>query len=308
MQTLFLNHNEGQQPPSAVTVGFFDGVHLGHQHLISQVMQAARQAGLQSTIVTFARHPRQVLQSGYQPRLLTTFDEKLALLEKQGVDRVAVLPFDQHTAQLTAYDFMSQVLCQQLNARLLVTGYDNRFGHNRDEGFHEYVAYGHRLGLRVKAATPFTLNGVSVSSTVVRVFLQNGDVDMAQRCLGHPYTLSGTVVAGRRVGRLMGFPTANLLIGDPLKLIPRAGVYGVRVAVGTRRYVGMMDIGTRPTFTLTTLSVEVHLFGFEGNLYGQQLSVEFAFRLRDEQKFASSQELAQQLKADAEAIKARLNP
>ena len=306
MQTIRLEQVVGPLQPCAVTVGFFDGVHLGHQHLIKQVCEAAHARGMEAAVATFARHPRQVLKSDYKPRLLSPLDEKIRLFEQTDIDRLVVLPFDRAMSELTAYEFMDQVLFQRIGARLLVTGYDNRFGHNREEGFPEYVAYGHQLGLAVGAATPFSLNGVTISSTVVRVFLEAGDVEMAERCLGHRYSITGKVVPGHQFGRQMGFPSANLQLLDPLKLIPRNGVYGIRCTLGSQQYEGMMNIGMRPTFMGSDLTIEVHLFGFSGNLYGQHLTVELVCRHRSERRFTSRGELARQLQRDAAELQQRM--
>lgn len=232
--------------PCVATIGFFDGVHRGHQFLIDEVKTEAAKAGLQSLVITFDRHPRQVLQQSYQPQLLTTLDEKLRLLSLTGIDDIYVLHFTQDMAALTAKEFMSQILHDKLNVRKLVIGYDNRFGHNRAEGFDDYVQYGRDLGIEVIQAHPFEISGVKVSSSVVRAFLNGGEVEMAKRCLGRPFMLSGTVVRGFQEGRKMGFPTANLQTAEGL-LIPADGVYAVKVKVcDTGKWLpAMTNIGTR---------------------------------------------------------------
>ena len=284
------------------TIGFFDGVHRGHKFLIKSVIDRAAEYGLQSAVITFDRHPRLVLHKEFQPRLLTTNDEKLRLLAATGVNRCEMLRFDEQTASLSAYDFMKTVLRGRLNVRRLITGYDNRFGHNRAEGFDDYVRYGQELGIEVERAEAFVLNGVNVSSSVVRSFLSAGETDMASMCLGYHYKIVGTVVSGYHEGRKLGFPTANIDVEDKLKLVPEAGVYAVRVRIGDEPELldGMMNIGTRPTFDGTETTLEVNIFGFGGDIYGRKITVEFHRRLREERKFGSVYKLMDQLKADRE--------
>jgi len=289
-------------PPSVATIGFFDGVHGGHRFLIRQVCEAARERGLFSLLITFPQHPRMVMQASYQPRLLSTFGEKCSLLASTGVDACVALPFTAGLAALSAREFMQQVLRDQLQVRTLVIGYDHRFGHNRTEGFDDYVRYGQEMGIEVVRAEAFLMDGAEVSSSAVRVLLDAGEVDKAARCLGYTYFLEGRVTAGQQIGRTLGFPTANLQVTDSCKLIPADGVYAVRVRVGEHIYKGMLNIGCRPTIDDDThRTIEVHLFHFTGDLYGQLLRVEFLRRIRGEQKFDSREALARQLQQDAEA-------
>lgn len=290
--------------PCVATIGFFDGVHRGHQFLIANVMEEARKAGLQSLVITFDRHPRQVLSQDYQPRLLTTLERKLQLLSLTGVDNVAVLHFTKDMAGLSARDFMQQILHDKLNVRELIIGYDNRFGHNRAEGFDDYVDYGKEMGIKVMQSTPFSVGDIKVSSSLTRSFLEGGEVEMAARCLGRPYELSGTVVKGFQQGRKLGFPTANLDTGDSGLLIPKGGVYAVKASVDDHQRLlpAMMDIGTRPTYGGTKLSLEVNIFNFHGCLYDKPLSVQFIKRVRDDIKFDSIEALAAQIQKDKEAI------
>ena len=266
----------GKKSEAIATVGFFDGVHLGHRHVITMLRQMAEERGLVSTVITFERHPRQVLCSDWQPKLLTTLEEKTALIEETGVERL--------------------VLLKELDVRVLVTGYDNRFGHNRSEGFDDYVRYGREIGMDVVAGTPLTLSdATTVSSSVVRRLLDSGNASAAARCLGRPYSISGKVVSGQHIGTEMGFPTANLLPKEPLKLIPKAGAY----AVEANGHPAMMNIGTRPTFDGQGQTLEVHLLDYEGNLYGQELTVRFLHWLREERRFDSREALVAQLQRDA---------
>lgn len=287
-------------PELVATIGFFDGVHRGHRFLIDRVIEEAQRLGMSSAVITFDRHPREVLQTDYQPDLLSTLDEKLLLLSKTHVDNTVVLHFDASLAALTAHDFMRDVLQGQLKVRKLIIGYDNRFGHNRSEGFDDYVRYGKELGIEVIRADAFLPDGVRVSSSVIRTCLREGRVEDANRLLGYDYTIESRIVSGYQNGRKMGFPTANLDVTRCQQLLPASGVYAVLVrlkdSVGWKR--GMMNIGHRPTFNGRTTSMEVNLFNFSGDLYGQELLVSFISKIRDERKFDSIDALAEQLQHD----------
>ncbi len=290
--------------PCVATIGFFDGVHRGHRFLIERLKEDAEREGLESTVITFEKHPRQVLQADYQPKLLTTFEEKRQLLSRTGVDNCAVLQFDRQMAQLTAREFMERVLSGLLNVKKLYIGYDHRFGHNREEGFEDYVRYGRELGIEVIRNTAFELEGVNVSSSVIRSFLQEGEMAMAARCLGYPYFLSGKVIPGVQEGRKLGFPTANIEVPVE-KLIPASGAYAVdaRMKDTVTMMPAMMNIGTRPTFGENNQTLEVHILDFEGDIYGKELLVAFEHRLRGERKFKSAEDLASQLRKDAERVR-----
>lgn len=284
------------------TIGFFDGVHRGHRYLISNVIDTAKRESRQSMVITFDSHPRLVLHKEYRPKLLTTAEEKRRRLEATGIDRCVMLHFDGRMAALSAHDFMRDVLRDSLNVGKLIIGYDNRFGHDRAEGFDDYVRYGRELGIDVVQADAFRLNGVQVSSSVIRSFLSAGEADMAAMCLGYHYTLAGTVTQGYHEGRKLGFPTANIRPSDELKLVPERGVYAVKVRLDSSpiQLDGMMNIGTRPTFDGTETSLEANIFDFDGDIYGHDMEVAFYHRLREERKFASVNKLAEQLRHDRE--------
>lgn len=289
--------------PAVATIGFFDGVHRGHRFLIDHVKDEAARFGLRSMVVTLDRHPRQVLQQEYQPEMITTAAGKLQLLEATGVDTVAVLHFDKKLASLTARDFMSQVLRERLNVKELVIGYDNRFGHNRAEGFDDYVRYGKEMGMVVRHNPAYEIHGVKVSSSVVRSFIREGEMEMATLCLGRPYAISGTVVKGYQEGRKLGFPTANIDAMACGLLIPKVGVYAVEALVDGAWLPAMMDIGVRPTFDGDKLSLEVNILDFGGDLYGKPLTVRFIKRVRDERKFRNTLALVEQLRADEAQVR-----
>ena len=287
--------------PSVATIGFFDGVHLGHRHLINQVKMAASLNGWCSSIITFPVHPRQVIQSDYQPSLLSSPEEKIELLASTGIDNCILLPFTRELSQLTAWEFM-QLLYNQYKVRMLVIGYDHRFGHNRAETFEDYCRYGRELGIHIMQATAYTQEQDKVSSSVIRRALLSGEVSTATKYLGYPYFMQGTIVSGYQVGRKIGFPTANLQVDFPNKLIPAIGVYAVRVSVNGQSYRGMLNIGHRPTLNNgTDLSIEVHILDFEGDIYHQPMRIEFVDFLRPEAKFNSVDELTLQIQKDKEA-------
>ncbi len=304
MKTIIIDNNINDMKPCVATIGFFDGVHRGHKFLINYIKEIAENRGLESTVITFDKHPRQVLKSDYMPKMLSTFDEKLLLLAKTNVDNCAVLPFNKETSGLSAYDFMKDVLLNKLNVKVLVMGYDNRFGHNRSEGFDDYVRYGRELGIEVLPAQAFILNGVNISSSLIRSYLDKGEVEMASLCLGYPYFISGKVVDGNHNGRMLGFPTANMEIDRTEKLIPAPGVYAVKARTENSLELkrAMSNIGTCPTFGGSKVTLETNILNFKDNIYGEQLAVFFCHRIRSERKFDSVDDLAQQLKTDENMV------
>jgi riboflavin kinase/FMN adenylyltransferase len=290
--------------PCVATIGFFDGVHRGHKYLIDHVRAEAAEDGLESMVITFDRHPRQVLHSDYVPQLLSTTESKLILFALTKVDNAVLLHFDKQMAAFTAKEFMEKILRDKLNVKKLVIGYDHRFGHDRAEGFDEYVRYGRELGIEVVRNNAFELNGVRVSSSVVRSFLQEGEIELANNCLGYPYIITGEVVEGEQNGRKIGYPTANLDTKESHQLIPAAGVYAVKVRLnGTMSWrPAMMNIGSRPTFNGKGNTIEINIFNFDDDIYGQQLQVAFIHRIREEQKFSSPEALAEQLAEDRRMV------
>lgn len=285
--------------PCVATIGFFDGVHKGHQFLIRQVKRYSEQFGLPSALITFSRSPREVIQSGFKPQLLTTLEEKLQLLSDTGVDECLLLEFTMEMAQLSAQTFMSQILRDKFHVKVLVIGYDHRFGHNRLEGFDDYVTYGKELGIQVIHAPQYLYEGDKVSSSVIRNILYKGEVKIATDLLGHYYSLTGIVEEGFHVGRTMNFPTANMRPNDTLKLIPEGGVYAVWVLLDGQRYMGMLNIGTRPTVgNGSNRTIETHILHFSQDIYGHTFTIELVERLRSEKKFDSLRDLQDQLEKD----------
>ena len=286
------------------TVGFFDGMHRGHRFLIESLKAKAAELGLKSLVVTFAVHPRKVLQSDFQPLLLSSLHEKLEQLSSTGVDACVLLEFSPEMAQLTAQQFLKTVLFDRYQVRALLVGHDHRFGRNRAEGFDDYVRYGGQMGMKVIQAERFyTTEFPHISSSDVRKALQEGDVQKAANILTYPYGFGGHVVNGFRVGRKIGFPTANIKPDEPDKLIPALGVYEVLVNIDNERHRGMMNIGHRPTLENgENISLEVHIFNFNRDIYNTRVEVSFVRRIRSEKKFNSVDELIIQLEADKSNI------
>lgn len=302
-------------PKCAATIGVFDGVHAGHRQVIQRLISEAGSHHLATMIITFDRQPRQLFDPQFHPQLLTTQEEKEREIERLGVDFLVVLPFTQEMAQLSARDFMAQILKKRLNVKLLQVGYDNRFGRGSTEGFNDYVRYGQELGISVYRGTELSLRGypISVCSSNIRSMLaDDGDIEKATVMLEHPYQLSGKVMPGEHIGHQLGFPTANLQPDDPFKLIPASGVYAVWAQVVDQTtpipscsgggLPAMMNIGTRPTFDGRNRTLEVNIFDFDGDLYGQTVIITFISRLREERKFESPEALIQQLKDDRERV------
>ncbi|HCK24605.1 MAG TPA: riboflavin biosynthesis protein RibF [Bacteroides graminisolvens] len=286
--------------PCVATIGFFDGVHLGHRFLIEQVKELAKDQELRSALITFPVHPRQVMKSDYRPELLTTPEEKIELLKAQGVDYCIMLDFTVELSQLSALSFMKDILQQRYNVSTLIIGYDHRFGHNRSEGFEDYVRYGQQIGMNVYRAQACMIDDLNISSSLVRTHLLEGKIDLSTRYLGYNYSIEGVVVGGYRVGRTIGFPTANLDLRESNKLIPSDGVYAVRVEVKGCLYAGMLNIGYRPTLDNgSKKSIEVHILRFDEDIYDEKIRLYFVSRIRSEMKFSGLDELIAQLKRDA---------
>jgi len=290
--------------PSVASIGFFDGVHRGHRYLIEQVEDEAQRRGMDTMLITFNRHPREVLHPDFVPHLLTSAEEKLQLLRQTGLKRVEILDFTPEMSQLSARDFMRDILHKKLGVKVLVMGYDHKFG-NGGGTLEDYVRWGREVGIEVIRAKE--LPQEYVSSSECRRRLQEGDVEGAAQLLGHRYLLTGKVGQGRHVGTGLGFPTANV-VAERGKVLPKKGVYAVWVNLGDgTRLKGMLNIGKRPTLDNgEDTSIEVNILDFTGDVYNKTIQLEFAKRLRDEQKFNSLEELQQQLAEDREQTEAVL--
>ena len=291
------------QQPTVLTIGTFDGVHLGHQKIVERVVTTARQEGLLATVFTFFPHPRMVVQHDKGLKLIHTLEEKKQLLQQLGVDLLVVQPFNEAFAQLTAEEFVSTILVEHLNVKKVIIGYDHRFGRNRTANIDDMRLFGKKYGFAVEEISVQEVDEVSVSSTKIREALNKGDVTTAEHYLGTPYSLTGTVIHGLKLGRTLGYPTANIQVTEEYKLIPKDGVYAVYSYIDGRKVYGMMSIGKNPTIEGKGASIEVYFFDFNGDLYDQKLTIEFVQYLREEQKFATIDLLKKQLQDDETAAR-----
>lgn len=291
------------QQPTVLTIGTFDGVHLGHQKIVERVVTTARQEGLLATVFTFFPHPRMVVQHDKGLKLIHTLEEKKQLLQQLGVDLLVVQPFNEAFAQLTAEEFVSTILVEHLNVKKVIIGYDHRFGRNRTANIDDMRLFGKKYGFAVEEISVQEVDEVSVSSTKIREALNKGDVTTAEHYLGTPYSLTGRVVHGLKLGRTLGYPTANIQVTEEYKLIPKDGVYAVYSYIDGRKVYGMMSIGKNPTIEGKGSSIEVYFFDFNGDLYDQKLTIEFVQYLREEQKFATIDLLKKQLQDDETAAR-----
>jgi riboflavin kinase/FMN adenylyltransferase len=284
-----------------VTIGTFDGVHLGHRKIISRLHELAASVDGESVIFTFDPHPRKVVApQETNLRLLTSLDEKIALFEQSGIDHLVVYPFTPEFAQLTYEEFVEQILVGQIHTKSLVVGYDHKFGKGRQGDFDLLKSCASRLGFQIEKLDVLLMNESHISSTKIREAIQTGDFETANAFLGYHFSLNGTVVEGQKIGRTINYPTANIDTSDPDKIIPGYGVYAVVVTVRNQDYWGMLNIGSRPTVNHNAdhRTVEVNLFDFDNDIYGESIKVVFYHKLRDEQKFASLDALKAQLAQD----------
>jgi riboflavin kinase/FMN adenylyltransferase len=281
-----------------VTLGTFDGVHIGHNAILEKICKAAQQENLESVILTFFPHPRLVVSNNYDIKLLNTIEEKSILLEKKGIENFIIHPFDKVFSELSPREFVTQVLVGKLNVQKIIIGHDHKFGKDRAADFNDLILFGKEFGFEVEEISAQQINEVSVSSTKIRNSLLEGNVSLANEYLGYPYVLTGNVVKGNQLGRTIGFPTANIEIPEEYKLIPKNGVYIVTANVNEQLVFGMMNIGVRPTLGENKLSIEVHILNFDTDIYNQKIQVHVLVRLRDEQKFESFEALKLQLETD----------
>ena len=282
-----------------ITIGSFDGVHLGHREMLKQLVQQAELVDGSSVVITFHPHPRHVLQpNSNSVHLLHTLEEKASQLEKAGVDHLVVVPFNTAFAHLSAEAYIEDFLIRQFHPHTLIVGHDHQFGKDRIGNYALLQHYAEKGCFHLIEIAPQLLSSITISSTQIRKRLMKGDVESAHALLGYAYSFSGTVVAGTKTGRQLGFPTANLALIDPQKLIPANGVYAVRAYRNNIGYKAMMNIGIRPTFGTHATSIEVHLLNLDRNLYGETLRIELVRRMRDERTFPNVEALIEQLNKD----------
>lgn len=293
--------------PSVVTIGTFDGVHNGHKKVIRQLVNTAHRIGGESVILTFYPHPRMVLFPESEQWLLNSEEEKVKLIGSLDVDHLIIHPFNREFSMLNSGDFIRQVLVQGLGTKCLVIGYDHHFGKDRQGSFENLKKSGPEYGFEVEEIPAQETDHIKVSSTRIRNALAAGQVDVANNLLGYHYRLAGTVVKGEQLGRKLGYPTANIISAENFKLIPANGVYAVYVLRAGRRYKGMMNIGVRPTVDGAHRTVEVNIFEFDADIYGEQIEVEMVKWVRGEQKFAGLDQLKTQLASDKIVVQNILN-
>ncbi len=283
---------------TVVTIGTFDGVHVGHRKIIERLVNSAHANNLDSVVLTFFPHPRMVLQKESGIQLINTIEERKRLLEETGIDHLVVHPFTQQFSRLTALEFVRDILVNKLKAKKIIIGYDHRFGRNRTADINDLRQFGIEFGFEVEEITQQDVEQVAVSSTKIRNALLEGRVERANLYLQHPFTLNGTIVKGRGIGKDLGFPTANLEVEEDYKLIPKNGVYVVSANIDGDRVFGMMNIGTNPTVGGKEKTIEANFFELDKDLYGKQLEIEMLVRIRDEKKFDSVDDLKVAMKQD----------
>lgn len=281
-----------------VTLGTFDGVHLGHNVILDKICNIAKQENLESVLLTFFPHPRLIVSNDSEIKMLNTMAEKAMLLEQKGIQNFIIHPFDKLFSELSPKEFVEQVLIKQLNIQKIIIGYDHKFGKNRAADFNDLIAFGKEYGFEVEEIPAKQVDEVSVSSTKIRNSLLEGNISLANAYLGYSYMLSGIVVKGNQLGRTIGFPTANIEVSENYKLIPKNGVYIVTVIVNNQTIFGMMNIGIKPTLGDNVPTIEVYLLDFSEDIYGQEIQVNVIEQLRDEQKFESFEALKSQLEID----------
>lgn len=284
---------------SVTTTGTFDGVHLGHNVILNKLKQAAQNFGGETVLLTFFPHPRMVLQpENTDLRLLNTIDERIELLKKSGIDHLIIHPFSKEFSRISSIEFVRDILVSKLNTHKLVIGYDHHFGRNREGSFIHLKEFGPLYGFEVEEIPAQDIEQINISSTKVRNSLNNGNIKAANQFLGYHYFIKGTVVEGEKIGRKIGFPTANVKVKEWYKLIPANGVYAVNIILNEIKYNGMLNIGNRPTLNGNDITIEVNIFNFNANIYNNEIRIEFIDRIRDEQKFDELDELKQQLEID----------
>lgn len=290
-----------------LTLGTFDGVHIGHKKILKKITQNTENQKYESLVLTFFPHPRMVLQEHSDIKLLNTIDEKIDLLEKIGIENLVIHPFDEAFSRLTAEEFVSNILVDRFHIQKIIIGHDHRFGRNRTANIDDLIAYGKEYGFEVEQISVQEINDISVSSTKIRNAILQGDMALANDYLGYDYFLTGSIVKGKQLGRTIGFPTANLKIEESYKLIPQNGVYIVKSIIDGQSVFGMMNIGFNPTVDGQKQTIEIHYFNFNADLYNQKISVSILQRIRSEQKFESVELLKEQLEKDKKKSLSYLN-
>lgn len=305
---IFHSINDFSSPKKTIlTLGTFDGVHIGHKKILEKITQNTENEKYESLVLTFFPHPRMILQEESAIKLLNTITEKIDLLEKTGIENLVIHPFDESFSRLTAEEFVREILVEQFHIQKIIIGHDHRFGRNRTANIDDLIDFGKKYGFEVEQISAQEINEISVSSTKIRNALEEGDIVLANKYLGYDYFLTGTIIKGKQLGRTIGFPTANLKIEENYKLIPRNGVYIVSSIINNKTVFGMMNIGFNPTVDGENQTIEIHFFDFEADLYHQKITVSLLHRIRSEQKFDSVVLLKKQLEKDRNYAKTFLS-
>ena len=283
---------------SVLTLGTYDGIHIGHQKILKKLVLEAKSLDYESILLTFFPHPRMVLNQDAKILLLNTIKEKTKLIEEIGIDNLIIHPFDTTFSELSAEDFVKKILIDQLNLGKIIIGYDHKFGKNRSADINDLIKLGKKYDFEVEQISAKEIDDISISSTKIRKALLSGNIQLANTYLGYNYSVSGKVIEGKKIGRTLSFPTANLKIDESYKLIPKNGVYVVSSFIDNEIVYGMMNIGNNPTVEGTSENIEVHFFNFNQDLYNSEITIQFISRIRDEQKFKSLALLKTQLEKD----------
>jgi riboflavin kinase / FMN adenylyltransferase len=296
---VFKNYSDFNiQEQTVLTIGTFDGVHLGHQNLLQSMVEYSKNKNVKSIVLTFYPSPAQYFKKNSINNQINTISEKIQLIENQKIDYLIVQAFDEQFANLDAEMFVTEVLIKNLKIKKIIVGYDHRFGKNRAAGYDELIRFGKKYNFEVEMIKAFLKDEIIVSSSKIRENLQNGALETANNLLGNYFSIQGKIIHGKKIGSSLGFPTANIFIDDKQKLIPKIGVYFVKIILDNNQFFGMMNIGYNPTFNNNELSLEVHIFDYKTQIYDKEITVNFLKRIRDEQKFNSKVDLIEQLGKD----------
>ena len=283
---------------TVVTLGTFDGVHLGHQKIINRLLNSVSHDDLETVVLTFSQHPRTVLYADDKIKLLNTNEEKISLLEKKGIDNLIIHPFDMAFYELSGEEFVKNILVDKLNIQKIIIGYDHRFGKNRSSDIHDLIYFGKKYHFDVEQISAKEIDEISISSTKIRNAILMGDIALANQYLGYNYLFSGKVIRGNQLGRQIGFPTANIYVENKYKIIPKNGVYIVEVFFNEKSFNGIMNIGLKPTVGGKNISIEVNIFNFDQDIYNQKISISVLEFIRSEIKFNNIEQLINQIKID----------
>lgn len=283
---------------SILTIGTFDGVHIGHNKILKRLIQDSKKNNLSSLVMTFFPHPRMILNKSHEIKMIDTIDEKINLLEKTGLDNLIIHPFDNNFSKIRAKEFVEEILVKKLKIKEIIIGYDHKFGKDREASVEDLKKFGKDYMFTVKEIPAQEIDSIAISSTKIRNAILNGEIEKCNKFLGRNFILTGKVVYGEGLGKKIDFPTANIEIKETYKIIPKNGVYLVKTKINSNTYFGMMNIGIRPTVGGRNKSLEIHFFNFKDNIYGKNVSIEIIKKIRDEEKFSSIDQLKIQLKKD----------